>query len=393
MRRIGFGLALLLALVLPATSAVAAGGSGTTGKSGKSTGSSKQPTNDPQASEDPSADDPNADDPNADDPNADDQSAMDPTDEAQAGDSGEDLSLTEEQPTFWAQRGDDGSWAAFAWDVENDNLPPEMQLNPWDLPSIEPDPADKTPTDESIQAKLNDDEFSPLKQVLADGPIDGVEVPIMVLVPDTVLQDNVHQTAGIPDAATLKAINVADQLTNGISFTYVKRGDAVQLGAAPQFSIPQLQFQDAKLYQGVVQFYFNMGMNPQTYATKARGNAYEGSATVESESISDGYDRAREQALQQAVRRAVGDSIRGSNKPLSETVTGQINYFMVTNEGYQDGAFTCEVKAYITLSKSDSSAQHAPPPLVAPRSSDPIIMDGSGGSNGDNGDQGDNQGE
>ncbi|MCG3151994.1 MAG: hypothetical protein GEEBNDBF_01281 [bacterium] len=288
-------------------------------------------------------------------------------------DDGEPFGDIAEDTFIWSYRGGD-SFLAWAIDVINDDLPPDVSLHDWDITGGS-DEADEPPmTSADIQAKLEDESFSPLKQVLADGPLEGQEVPLMVLVPDSVLAE-ARTTQSLPNVAILKAVTVADQLTNGLKFTYVKRQDLITFQPGPQSGVPQLQFRDAKVYEGVVQFHFDLGMPYSTYGAKRRGSGYTARADVPSSSIADGFDRAREEALRMAVRRAIGEAARGRNTPMPEQVTGSIDFWEITNEGYQEGTFTVELTAWVTV-----EALGAPAPMpttTAPRAGEPIIIDGS----------------
>ncbi|MEO7995397.1 MAG: hypothetical protein ABI743_13450, partial [bacterium] len=300
---------------------------------------STQTTADDEGDETASDEEP-ADEAGAGEEPADDTFYADGIDEEPGGD------VSPDAPYLWGIRGNDGSWDALVYDIMTDQLPPETFYNPWDVPSVEDD--EGAPTTESIQDKLQDENFSPLKQVLTEGPVDGAQIPLMVLISDAALDQGL-ETKGIPDTATYKAVTLADQLTNGIGFTYDKRSDAVTLSSQPQNLAAQLQYLDAKAYDGVVQFFFNLGMPESTYLGKTNGKPVSGQAIIASESIADGYDQAREQALEQAIKRAIGERYRGQSTPLPDTITGTVDFFQVTNEGYLDGSFTVELDAWVTV--------------------------------------------
>lgn len=265
---------------------------------------------------------------------------------------------------IWGMRADQGSWLAFVVDLLNDDLDPAYGFEEY-WPGEEPlEPQDPFAGGRGadVRERLEDEQFSPLRRVIEDGPVEGIEVPLMVLVPDTVLAE-ARETKGIPNVAILKAMRTADQLSNGLAFTYIKRNDLVAFQPAAQSVVPQLQYQDVRVFEGVVQFHFHMGMTPGQYANRRRGEPVTGRATVASISIADGFDRAKEQALQQAVRRAIGQRAQGSSTPLPDQVTGRIEFWEITNEGYLDGEFTVEVNAWVTV--------ELPQGAGAPRASDP----------------------
>lgn len=283
---------------------------------------------------------------------------------------GFDFEAIPEDTFIWSYRGEGDSLMAFAVDVLNDTVDPEFELHDWDVTGGADEEDDySAPTADEIQARLNDEEFSPLRQVLADGPIEGEEVSLMVLVPDSALAE-ARATQSIPNVAILKAVTMADQLTNGLKFSYIKRQDYVQFTPGAQSGVPQLQFEDAKVFEGVVQFHFNLGMPTTTFGSKRRGEGYSARADIPSESIADGYDRARDEAMRLAVRKAIGEAARGKNQALPETVSGTVDFWEVLNEGYADGNFTVELRAWITV---DALGAPSTAPLTTPG---PIIING-----------------
>ncbi|HYE78706.1 MAG TPA: hypothetical protein VEI97_12045 [bacterium] len=278
---------------------------------------------------------------------------------------------------IWGLRSEDNGIAALAFDILNDNLPATYELSPWDTPMH--DEERFAPTEEEIQAKIGDEEYSPLKEVLTDGPVNGLEVPIFVLVPDTVLEGT-GATAGIPNAATYKAMRVADELTNGIAFTYTTRTDSIQFEGSAQQVIPQLQYIDVEVYQGVVKFFFNLGMDSGLYNQKTGGRSYQATATAPAKSIADGYDLALERALQAAVRKAIGAAVQASGMKTPDTVKGRIDYYQIANEGWwaETEEFEVTVKAYITVNVHTGQ----PAPMLS-RPGSPAIVEIGGSGEGD----------
>jgi hypothetical protein len=206
--------------------------------------------------------------------------------------------------------------------------------------------------DESTDWETSEDFDTEL--LMVDETVNWDDVP-GVKVPFFFLMDS--ETRGINDAfepavARFKALKLADQMTNGISFKYETTTQSVYL-AENMVEIPEfVHIVDRMEFVGVSRFEYEVAIPEEMIESKTNGRRVVGVGEKRSKTVALSFEAARKEAFTQAVISAFLKE-RFKKDPQKTTYTGTITGWEVLSEGWkqENDAFYMRLRAWIEFDR------------------------------------------
>jgi len=206
--------------------------------------------------------------------------------------------------------------------------------------------------DESTDGETSEDASA--DPLMEDETINWDDVP-GVKVPFFFLMDS--ETPGINDAfepavARFKALKIADQLTNGISFKYETTTQSVYLVENIEEISEFVHMVDRMEFVGVSRFEYEVAIPEEMIESKTNGRRVFGVGEKRSKTVALSFEAAREEAFKQAVRSAFLKE-RFKKDPQKTTYTGTITGWEVLSEGWkqENDTFYMRLRAWIEFDR------------------------------------------